>query len=250
MTNTWNTQRNSRHAGRYRKRRRRGAVMRLIGAMVIAGLVLVIAFACLDYAQKVTLVYPEQGETAAQNPAWALQLVNRWNQLPEDYKVTLKEVPGGEQVDQRIYGQLMEMLEAAREGNQGELPHVESGYRTQEVQQRLYDEEIAKNLAEGYSEEEARELAERWVAVPGTSEHQLGLAVDLSGETYDVFLWLQENSYKYGFIWRYQGEKTHLTGVAEEVWHYRYVGVKAAAEMYEQGLCLEEYVENQERAVL
>lgn len=244
MTNIWSTQRNGRHT---RRCRRRGVDARLIGAMAIAGLVLIIAFACLDYAQKVTPVHQEQEGARTQDGAWTLQLVNRWNPLPDNYEPALREVPGGEQVDERMYGPLMEMLEAAREGNQGERPNVESGYRTQEVQQLLYDEEIAKNIAEGYSEEEARELAGQWVAVPGTSEHQLGLAVDLSGETYDVFLWLQENSWKYGFIWRYQGDKASLTGIAEEAWHYRYVGKEAAAEMYEQGLCLEEYVENGER---
>ena len=94
----------------------------------------------------------------------------------------------------------------------------------------------------GYTEE-ARELAQQWVAVPGTSEHQLGLAVDLGGATYDVFFWLQEHSWEYGFIWRYPGDKTDLTGTAEEVWHYRYVGKEAAKEIYEQGVCLEEYLE-------
>ena len=118
-----------------------------------------------------------------------------------------------------------------------------SGYRTQEVQQELYDAEVNKYKSRGYSEEEAKAEAGKWVAVPGTSEHQLGLAVDVEGATYDVFIWLQENSYKYGFIFRYPGDKTDTTGTVEEVWHYRYVGVEAATEMYEQGLCLEEYVE-------
>ena len=167
--------------------------------------------------------------------------MNRWNPLPENYTVDLVEVPGGQQVDERIYQPLMEMLEAAREGNWGELPQVLSGYRTQEEQERLFQEEIDGNLAEGCSEEEARELAQQWVAVPGTSEHQL--AVDLGGATYDVFFWLQEHSWEYGFIWRYPGDKTDLTGTAEEVWHYRYVGKEAAKEIYEQGVCLEEYLE-------
>ena len=119
-----------------------------------------------------------------------------------------------------------------------------SGYRTAKVQQKLYDDKIREYEKEGYSESEAAELAEQWVAVPGYSEHQLGFAVDINGATYDVYLWLQENSYKYGFIFRYPGNKTDITGVSEEVWHYRYVGKEAAAEMYEQGLCLEEYLEN------
>ena len=76
-----------------------------------------------------------------------------------------------------------------------------------------------------------------------TSEHQLGLAVDINGAVYDIYLWLEENSWKYGFIFRYPAYKTDLTGVAGEVWHYRYVGKEAAQEIYEQGVCLEEYLE-------
>ena len=136
----------------------------------------------------------------------------------------------------------MEMLEAAKEANWNQLPRVVSGYRTADIQQSFYDEKTAKYIKEGYSESEAKEIAGQWVALPGYSEHQLGFAVDINGATYDVYSWLQENSYKYGFIFRYPGNKTQITGVAEEVWHYRYVGVEAATKMYEQGLCLEEYL--------
>lgn len=174
---------------------------------------------------------------------WNLTLVNKWNPIPENYEITLVEVPGGEKVDERIYAPLMEMLEAAKEGNWGQFPEVVSGYRTSKKQQRLYDDKIADYKQEGYSNEDAVEQAEQWVAVPGYSEHQLGIAVDLNGATYDFYVWLQENSYKYGFIFRYPGSKTDITGTAEEVWHYRYVGVEAATEMYEQGLCLEEYLD-------
>lgn len=88
-----------------------------------------------------------------------------------------------------------------------------------------------------------------WVALPGTSEHQLGLAVDINADTSkcsrdDVYNWLLENSYKYGFIQRYPSGKTSITGVANEPWHYRYVGKEAAEEIHQSGLCLEEYVEN------
>ena len=137
---------------------------------------------------------------------------------------------------------LMEMLEDARGVNWGALPVVVSGYRTQEKQQSLYDDKIAKYKKDGYSDSEALEMARQWVAQPGYSEHQLGFAVDINGAAYDVYLWLQENSYKYGFIFRYPGNKTDITKVAEEVWHYRYVGVNAAKEMYERGICLEEYL--------
>ena len=173
---------------------------------------------------------------------WQLTLVNQQNPIPDNYEPDLVQAPGGESVDKRIYEPLMQMLEAAREGNLGELPLVVSGYRTAKTQQKLYDEKIREFKKEGYSESEAAELAEQWVALPGYSEHQLGFAVDINGATWDVYLWLQENSYKYGFIFRYPGNKTDITGVAEEVWHYRYVGVEAATEIYERGICLEEYL--------
>ncbi len=179
---------------------------------------------------------------------WNLLLVNQWNKIPDDYVMSLVDVGNGERVDERIYEPLMKMLEDAKEANWGMLPRVVSGYRTAEKQQQLYDEKAEAYRREGYADGEAEELASQWVMLPGYSEHQLGLAVDINGATYDVYLWLQQNSYKYGFIFRYPGSKTELTGVSEEVWHYRYVGVEAATEIYEQGICLEEYVERMEQA--
>ncbi len=184
----------------------------------------------------------ENTQPAASDTDWNLVLVNYENAIPENYEINLVEVAGGEKVDERIYDPLMEMLEAAKEGNWDQLPMVVSGYRTQAKQQKLFHDKVAKYQNEGHSKSEAEELAKQWVAVPGYSEHQIGLAVDINGATYDLYFWLQENSYKYGFIFRYPGYKTELTGVAEEVWHYRYVGVEAATEMYEKGLCLEEYL--------
>lgn len=183
-------------------------------------------------------------EMRSTDTLWYLTLVNSRNPLPENYMehpIDLVDVPGGEQVDERIYEPLMEMLDDADKLE----PVVVSGYRTPEKQQRLYDDKIKEYKKQGYSESEAATLAQQWVAEPGTSEHQLGLAVDINGATYDIYLWLQENSYKYGFIFRYPGNKTHITNVAEEVWHYRYVGKEAAAEIHERGICLEEYLEGQ-----
>ena len=181
-------------------------------------------------------------QTANDDTDWNLVLVNYENAIPENYEPKLVEVPGGEKVDERIYDSLMEMLEAAKEGNWDQLPMVVSGYRTQKKQQQLYDDKVAGYRKEGNSQSEAEELAKQRVSAPGYGEHQIGLAVDINGATYDLYFWLQENSYKYGFIFRYPGDKTDITGVVEEVWHYRYVGVEAATEMYEKGLCLEEYL--------
>lgn len=83
----------------------------------------------------------ENGKPQSSNDdtEWNLTLVNKWNPIPENYEINLVEVPSGEKVDERIYEPLMEMLEAAKEGNWDQLPKVVAGYRTQETQQKLYD---------------------------------------------------------------------------------------------------------------
>ena len=122
---------------------------------------------------------------------------------------------------------------------------VASAWRDWATQETLFENKVSRVMAEtGLGREEAGEIAADEVARPGTSEHQLGLAVDINGAVYDVYLWLEENSWKYGFIFRYPAYKTDITGIEGEVWHYRYVGKEAAREIYEQGVCLEEYLEN------
>ena len=107
-------------------------------------------------------------------------------------------------------------------------------------------------LDDGITPEEHQALAARWVSRPGTSEHQAGLAVDIVDKSYqlldegqektEVQKWLMAHCADYGFILRYPTEKSALTGVGYEPWHYRYVGREAAREITEQGLCLEEYL--------
>ena len=128
---------------------------------------------------------------------------------------------------------------------------VREGYRTQEEQQQLLEEKIEAYENEGKSKSEAKKLAEQWVAIPGTSEHQLGIAVDINADATksssdDVYSRLAENAYKYGFIKRYPSDKTDITGVINEPWHYRYVGKEAALEIYSSGICLEEYIDTLE----
>lgn len=177
---------------------------------------------------------------------WNLILVNRDNYIPDDYVVELIELSNGEKVDSRIYPGLREMLNAASAEGLG--LHVAAGYRTQERQQQLLDKKIEAYESEGNSKSEAKELAEQWVAIPGTSEHQLGIAVDINADNAssrdEVYNWLAENGYKYGFIKRYPSDKTDITGVINEPWHYRYVGIEAAKEIYLQGICLEEYIDS------
>lgn len=93
-----------------------------------------------------------------------------------------------------------------------------------------------------------KKRAEKYVAIPDTSEHQLGLSVDINADTdkcssEKVYQWLDENAYKYGFVKRYPEDKTDITGISNEPWHYRYVGTTVAKIMKEENLCLEEYLE-------
>lgn len=190
-------------------------------------------------------------QTADSAESWQLLLTNPWNTLPEDFEVELKKLPNGMQVDQRIYTDLMDMLADCKEA--GLRPLVCSAYRSMETQTRLHNNKIARLRAAGYSKEDAVAEAGRWVAVPGTSEHQTGLAVDLVAASYQVLdkkqeqtaeqKWLMEHCWEYGFILRYPTEKSDITGIGYEPWHYRYVGKTAAAAIHETGLCLEEYLE-------
>lgn len=176
---------------------------------------------------------------------WKLILVNKDNYIPKDYKVKLLTLSNGKKVDARIYPKLQEMFDAARAS--GINLHVAEGYRSEEEQEDLMEEKIESFIEEGKSEGEAKKLARKWVALPGTSEHQLGLAVDINSRistpSGPLYSWLANNSYKYGFILRYPPNKVSITGVKYEPWHFRYVGKSAAAEIHKQGICLEEYIE-------
>ncbi len=179
--------------------------------------------------------------------AWCLILVNKTHPIPGDYEIPeLTQLSGGHAVDSRIYPYLQQMFDDARA--QGIYPSITSSYRTYEQQQGLMDDKISEYLAAGNSQEEAVRLAGEWVAQPGTSEHQLGLCVDISvdestgQDAGSVWYWLLQNCTEYGFIKRYPEDKTDITGIINEPWHYRYVGKKAAKEMTEKNLCLEEYL--------
>ena len=194
----------------------------------------------------------ELPESAAADEAWKLLLVNPWNTLPEDFSVELVTLAScGLKVDKRIRTDLNEMFFACQEA--GLRPLICSAYRTQAVQTRLYNNKISRLRAAGYSRESAVEEAGRWVAVPGTSEHQTGLALDIVSTGYQVLnkkqadtpeqKWLMEHCWEYGFILRYPSDKSEITGIGYEPWHYRYVGKEAALVMRDSGQCLEEYLE-------
>lgn len=177
---------------------------------------------------------------------WNLILVDRNHYIPDNYQVELTELSNGKKVDSRIYPELQQMFNDTRA--EGLALFVREGYRTTEEQQKIMDEKINEYEKQGYSAKEAKKRAEKYVAIPDTSEHQLGLSVDINADTdkcssEKVYQWLDENAYKYGFVKRYPEDKTDITGISNEPWHYRYVGTTVAKIMKEENLCLEEYLE-------
>ena len=216
-------------------------IVKLLKAAVTAYLLLILcqmignAYSRLSITHKIPV-----------SEEWNLIVVNRWNELPEDYSVELTELSNGQKVDSRIYPYLQEMFDAARA--EGIYPIVREGYRTAEEQQEILDDKIQTYINQGYSHVKAERTVKEWVALPGTSEHQLGIAVDINADkskcsNEEVYAWLAENAYKYGFILRYPMGKQEITGTSYEPWHYRYVGIEAAYEINERGICLEEYFE-------
>lgn len=181
---------------------------------------------------------------------WNLTLVNKWNLLPDSHNPSLTQLQNGHAIDERAYPDLQDMMDECRAA--GLNPLICSSYRTMDKQKELYKNKVDEYLAQGYSQESAEAAAGELVAVPGTSGHQLGLALDIVDvanqvlderqENTEVQKWLMKNSWKYGFILRYPTDKSDITGISYEPWHYRYVGKEAAKEIYEAGICLEEYL--------
>ena len=201
--------------------------------------------------QEEQKIEEKQKEVQSNLTDWNLILVNKKNNIPEGYNVNLEEIENGYLVDERILPDLKEMLTDAR--NQGLNPTICSAYRTQEKQEDLYSAKTNEYIWSGYDRETAKDLASYWVAIPGTGEHQTGLALDIVSDDFQILderqehtevqQWLINNSYKYGFILRYPTEKKELTMINYEPWHYRYVGRENAKFITEKGWCLEEFIE-------
>ena len=188
---------------------------------------------------------PEVTETP-----WNLVLVNPWYPLPENYEFELTTVTGKYKIDSRCADALKQFLADCKAA--GHTPYICSAYRTWDDQVYLFDKKVKSFTSKGYSEEEAKILAAKETAVPGTSEHQLGLAVDIlcqsrpwldEGQAKTATQqWLMANCHKYGFILRYPKGTTPITGIIYEPWHYRYVGVEIATEIMTKGITFEEYL--------
>ena len=179
-------------------------------------------------------------------------MVNPWNPLPEGFEAELIEVPGAwlDPVCQEAFEKMLEDCRAA-----GYNPRIISSYRSIADQTVNLANMVRSYQDRGYSYALAYEAATQIVAVPGTSEHHLGLAFDIVDAAYPKLnhqqaqmpaqQWLMEHCWEYGFILRYPENTTDITGIIWEPWHYRYVGVEIALEIRDLGcITLEEYIDS------
>ncbi len=187
-----------------------------------------------------------------ENREWNLILVNSSHPIDEDYimAISLTQLKNGQSVDSRCYPDLQRMMDDCRA--EGYNPIICSSFRTNQKQQNIFNQQVNTYMKKGMNRKEAEKETKKSVAVPGTSEHELGLAVDITDaknqkivsgiETQPVQRWLMENSWRYGFILRYPIDKSDVTGIVYEPWHYRYVGYDAAKYIYDNNITLEEYL--------
>ena len=166
-------------------------------------------------------------------------LVNGLNPLPDDYEPQLTEVEGFK-VDITCRDALVALVQACRDA--GFLCTFNSAYRDEAHQKAVWDEYMEIYMSEGSSFAEAEERTAKYVAVPGTSEHHLGLSIDFTFEE-GIYEWLEEHAWEYGFILRYPEDVEGMEYVTYEPWHYRYLGKPLAKQVHESGLMLEQYLE-------
>lgn len=171
-----------------------------------------------------------------------IPLVNFENPVPADYETDPVQV-GEYYVDSTCYAALEQLKKGCEAA--GYTFNLNSAYRDKAEQQQIWDERRQALMEKGHSLQEADEIIAQQVTVPGYSEHQLGLAVDIRYE-HGLYEWLAKHSWEYGFILRFPEGKEEITGIDYEPWHFRYVGKEMAKAVFESGLCLEEYLEKQQ----
>ena len=180
---------------------------------------------------------------------WYLTLVNYKYSLPSNFTVKTATIKAGVTVDARIVDAYNQMFNAAKA--EGITLNPCSGYRSIALQTSLFTRRVKEYMGYGYSQADAERKVATYTARPGTSEHNLGLAIDFFDSSTNLTSafestaqgkWLKANAYKYGFIMRYPSNKTSITAIIYEPWHYRYVGVEDAVKIYNSGLCFEEYL--------
>lgn len=178
---------------------------------------------------------------------WALTLINRNYPLDKNYSPSTAVVIEGSSVtaDVRVAEAYRLMYNAALTEDIILTPY--SGYCGYQRQKTIYDNKVQAFVLQGLTEDEAKQSAEKRVEPAGCSENGAGLAVDIISasagfSSTDEYKWLVANAHNYGFVLRYPEDKTEITGMIYQPWHWRYVGIEVATEMKENNLCLEEFL--------
>ena len=253
------------------RRRRKRNIQRIVFILLLA---LLMVFATNGLMGLITGKGVEESSSAVQNsqseviptpePTPAIPqpndfstLVNRSHPLSENYDVETRGiVNNGVQTDYQFDVRAIDHLEAMLKDavTAGYPVLIRSAHRTISYQKMLYNNKVQAYLNAGYNQATAESEAAKWVAPPGTSEHNLGIVVDIVNQGYTgeleqyfedepLFGWLIENCADYGFILRYPKTKEAVTGIVYEPWHYRYVGEEIAHYIMDNNLTLEEYWE-------
>lgn len=176
--------------------------------------------------------------TEQRGEARVVVLVNPWNDVDNTGFVPRLSTVEGVQVDRSCDKALKQMLNDCR--GAGCVPSLTAGYRSREEQLELFNNEVDRLMGQGLDADEAYARAGKTVGLPGTSEHELGLAVDIEDSAAQS--WLRENAWRYGFIPRYPQGSEEVTGRDADPAHYRYVGLAAAGQIQSMNVTLEEYM--------
>ncbi len=193
-----------------------------------------------------------------------VQVVNAWNPLSEDYEPEVVEAKGHApakasslSMTQEALDNYVQMYNDCKEAT-GKKIYLITAYRSYSTQNYIFNQSVNKYKDQGYDTASAKKLASNSIQPPGSSEHQLGTSIDI-GDTLEVSgsfaktkqgIWLSEHAHEYGWILRYPSDKTEITGISYEAWHFRYVGREHAEYIHSHNLCLEEYVKLQEEAAI
>lgn len=205
-----------------------------------------------DHGTRSNDNYTEPGadtEFTFDSSDWRLALINKQHPIADDYDFKLGTFTSGMRCDERVIEDLLLMMQAAKKDGLNLV--VRSPYRTSDHQEDNFNNRIKRYMRQGLSYMEAYKATSIVITVPGCSEHEVGLAFDITSDSFielkqgfadtEEGKWLEEHSYEYGFILRYPSGKEYITGIEYEPWHFRYVGREAASAMKEEDLCLEEF---------
>lgn len=164
-------------------------------------------------------------------------MCNPWHAIPEDFVLDLVDI-NGKKIDRNAKEPMQQMIDAAKAD--GVKIVNNNSYRSHATQKGMWNKRVSERMEAGMTRAQAEKETGKSLAIPGHSEHETGLAFDVNNGK-NVYKWLGEHCWDYGFILRYPDDRMSITGIIYEPWHFRYVGTELSLELKELGLCMEEY---------